>query len=84
MQFHVTCISVVKTTCCSSREPGFKSHHPHGSSQASVTPVPEHLFHLAYAGNKHTSNGQRNMQAKHLYIFLKTKQKEIRKKTVHA
>jgi hypothetical protein len=31
--------SVDKSTDYSSRGPGFKSQHPHGSSQLSVTPV---------------------------------------------
>jgi hypothetical protein len=30
--------SVVKTTACFPRGPGFNSQHPHGSSQLSVTP----------------------------------------------
>ena len=34
---------VVKSTSCSSRGPGFSSQHPHGSSQVSLTPVPEDL-----------------------------------------
>jgi hypothetical protein len=31
--------SAVKSTGCSSRGPGFNSHHPRGGSQLSVTPV---------------------------------------------
>jgi hypothetical protein len=36
--------SVVKSTGCSSRGPGFNSHLPHGGSQLSITPVPEDLI----------------------------------------
>ena len=35
--------SMVGSTGCSSREPGFNSQHSHGSSQLSVTPVPVDL-----------------------------------------
>ncbi|CAO2590642.1 hypothetical protein LEMLEM_LOCUS5939, partial [Lemmus lemmus] len=35
--------SVVKSTDCSSRGPGFNSQHPHGSSQLSEDPVPGDL-----------------------------------------
>ena len=38
--------SVVKSSDYSSRGPRFKSQHPHGSSQLSVTPVPENLTSL--------------------------------------
>jgi hypothetical protein len=31
----------VKSTGCSSRGPGFKSQHPYGTSQLSITPVLE-------------------------------------------
>ena len=35
--------SVVKSTGCSSRGPGFSSQYPHGSLQLSVTSLPEDL-----------------------------------------
>lgn len=35
---------MLKGTHCSSRGPGFKSQHPHGGSQLSVTPVPVDLI----------------------------------------
>ena len=34
--------SIVKSTVCPSRVPGFNSQHLHGDSQLSVTAVPEH------------------------------------------
>ena len=33
--------TVVKSTVCSSKGPGINSQHPHGSSQLTVTPVPD-------------------------------------------
>ena len=36
--------SVVTSTGCSSRGPGFSSQQPHGSSQPPVTPVPRDLM----------------------------------------
>jgi hypothetical protein len=36
--------SEVKSIGCSSRRPGFKSQHPRGGSQPSVTPLPGCLF----------------------------------------
>ena len=44
--------SVVKSTGCSSRGPGFSSQHPHGSLQLFVTPISDTFT-------------QTNMQAKH-------------------
>jgi hypothetical protein len=35
--------SVVKSTCCPPRGPGFNSHHPYGSSELSATSVPGNL-----------------------------------------
>lgn len=32
------------STCCSYREPIFSSHHPHGNSQPSITPMSGYLF----------------------------------------
>jgi hypothetical protein len=37
--------SVVKSTGCSSRGPGFYPQHPQGSSQLSITPVPGNPTH---------------------------------------
>lgn len=47
---------VVKSTGYAPREPGFCSHHPHGSSQSSATPVPiiQHPL-LASEGTGHAS-----------------------------
>ena len=37
--------SVVKSTGCSCRGPGFASQHPHGGSELPVTPVPGDRIH---------------------------------------
>jgi hypothetical protein len=73
--------SAVKNTGCSSRRPGFNSQHPHGTSQLSVTPVPEDLapFHRhAFRQNTNahknkylkkktkTTKTERNLKMKHL------------------
>ena len=63
--------SVVKSTDCSSRGPGFNSQQPHGSLQPSVTPVPSNPTSspslCGYASGAHT------------YMQAKTHTHKIRK-----
>jgi hypothetical protein len=68
--------SVVKSTDCSSRVPGFDCLHPHVSSQPSVTLVPEdptsspglydHCTHVVY---RHTRS-QNTHKHTHTYILF--------------
>jgi hypothetical protein len=66
--------SVVKSTSCTSRRPGFYSWGPHGSSQTSVTPVSGNLMlSLASAGTRHVCAAQVYMQRKYTYRMKKDK-----------
>lgn len=51
--------SVVKSTDCPSREPGFDSQHTRGGSQLPVSPVPGYLTPLlVFMGTRHTRGTQ--------------------------
>ena len=62
--------SVVKSTGCSSRGPGFDSQHLYGTSEQPVTPI---LGDQTLDSTKYTNDTQIKMQVEYLYTYIKNK-----------
>lgn len=59
---------MTKSTCCSSRGPGFDSQHPHSGPRPSLTPVPGHMTSFPGLHRIQVVCGaQTPMQVKHPY-----------------